>query len=80
MQPVQARLRNSVLSAQDTSRSQTTPDIVIGLSFETWVAVLTGTADLWEAIDEGIVSIEGETKELKTVFNALEAESLQSAE
>ena len=80
MQPVQARLRNSVLSAQDISRSQTTPDIVIGLSFETWVAVLTGTADLWEAIDEGIVSIEGETKVLKTVFNALEAESLQSAE
>ena len=67
-----------VLSPQDVTKAGKQPDVTLGLSFETWVAVLTGAQDLWVAVDEGIVSVHGDTQLLKMVFNSLDVQALQS--
>ena len=40
-------------------------DINMGLSHETWARILAGKLNLWDAIDEGIVSIEGDLGQLQ---------------
>lgn len=54
-------------------------DINLGLSHETWARILSGKVNLWDAIDEGIVSVEGNSAELQRFCLAFELPSFTRA-
>ncbi|MEQ8690857.1 MAG: alkyl sulfatase dimerization domain-containing protein [Pseudomonadales bacterium] len=52
-------------------------DLTLGLSHETWADVLSGQRNLWQCVDEGLVSVSGDSDQLARFCSAFDIPGLQ---
>ena len=68
------RIRHQVAVVSDATNAE----IRLGLSLETWARVLSGAANFWVMEQDGLLSIDGDYKQLAEILSCFEHPALQT--